>query len=917
MALVAALVAALVVLAGCDSGSNADSHMARAQGYIETGDFRAAVIELKSALQQDRDNAEARWQLGLVYLKVGQGPSAMKELERARELGRRGEEVGLAIAEARILSREYDRALASLATMQVKGSPARVLVLSGDALLGLRDYDGAERAYNSALEASPDDIKAQRGMARVALARRDFNAAEKQLAVALQSGNDELEAWGLMGQLELMRGNFDAALKAYRHAEDLSSLTPGVRFGLLRAYLGLGDAAAADEHLRALHDASPKHPMVNYFRAVSARIRGKTEEAEAALLEVFQVQPDHLQGMLLMGSLKLAGGEYRQAEDYVTRFLDAVPDHVPARKLLASIYLELGQPADAVAALEPARDAASDDAGFLAMLGSALLRNQAYQEGTELLERAAELDPDAVGIRTQLAFSHLVTGSDEKAVESLQGVLGVEPGFRRANLLLIFAHLRNANWDAAIRAASDLADRQPDDPVPLNLLGSAYAGKGEIDSARAQFRKALELKADFHSATLNLARLDEQADDFVKAAERYEAILKVEPGQEQAAVRLAAIVERRGDQDETDRLLQMARTSNRLALAPRLLLANRYLARGRVEEATRVAEEAEEIAPRNPAVRRVAARVDAARGNFQRARVTYEELVREAPDNAQLAFELGVVQLRNREFVPAAESFERVLTLQPDHLGAQVTLGEMAIRDGRYEEALALSARLKERNADRAAGSMLEGDTHAVSGNFDLAVAAYRRALSVEPGNRVVMKLFAAYRQAGNLPAGKQVLEQWLTTHPDDGPIRLALATIDHTSGAQASAEASYEKLIEASPKNFVALNNLAWIYFERGDERALEFAERAFALAGQRPDVADTYGWLLLHAGQVEQSVSVLERAARGAPDAMEIRYHLAAALEKAGERERAKRLLEAVIGSGQRFEALADARKLLQTMQ
>jgi putative PEP-CTERM system TPR-repeat lipoprotein len=908
----ALVIAAAFVVVACSDSATVESHLERATTFTQTGDYRAAVIELKGALQLAPENADARWQLGQIYLRVGQGPSALKELEKSQELGKRGVEVSLAIAEARIQSREFDRALGTLATLPRETNPAKVFVLTGDAQLGLGEYEAAQRAYRNALEAEPGNLKAQRGLARVALSQRDFNEAEKQLAVALQTGNEELEAWGLMGQLELMRGNFDAALKAYKFAESIGTLSPGIRFGLIRSYLGLGDAAAADEHIVVLQTASPNHPLVNYYRAVSARIRGQTDEAESALLEVFRIQPNHLQGLLLMGALKLSKGELRQAENSLVKFIDAVPDHLPGRKLLASVYLELGQPADAVEVLEPARAGAAEDAQYLAMLGSALLRNQSYQEGTELLERAAELNPDAVGIRTQLAFSHLVTGSDDKAVETLKSALGVEPEFRRANLLLIFTLLRNKRWDEAIKAAQDLAARQPDDPVPLNLLGSAHAGQGDKVKAREQFEKALKLKGDFHSATLNIARLDLDAGNTEAAAQRYESILKVEPGQEQAAIGLARIVEERGDQEETDRLLQMARTNNKFSLGPRLILANRYLRQGRLEEASRVADEADEIAPRNPAVRRVQARVQAGRGAYGRAKTIYLELSEKAPEDAQLIFELAFVQVRDRDPQSATASLQRVLKIDPKHVGAQVALGEMAVRDGRFDDGLDIADKLATNNPDNASGLVLRGDTLLTSGDATGAAAAYREAQTVAKSTRIVLKLFTSLRMAGDGVGGRKVLEQWLKDNPDDGAVRLALATEDHGKGEVQTAMDAYEKVLEASPNNFVALNNLAWLYFDREDPRALEFAEKAHELAGRRPDVADTYGWMLVQFDQVEKGLGILERAARAAPDQMEIRYHLAAALNRVGDTERAKKLLETVLASGQAFATKQDAREL-----
>ena len=366
--------------------------------------------------------------------------------------------------------------------------------------------------------------------------------------------------------------------------------------------------------------------------------------------------------------------------------------------------------------------------------------------------------------------------------------------------------------------------------------------------------------------------MDESEDKFQDAAERYAAVLEMEPGQEQAAVALARLVEQRGDQDETERLLQLARTNNSSSLGPRLVLGNRYLQQGRVEEAARVIDEAERIAPTHPGVIRARARLYMTRGDATRARGLFEQLVEESPDDPQLNFELARAEIASRDEANALGRLERVLELAPTHLAARMALAELAIRRGDFNIASEIAAQISEIHPRRSAGPMLQGDALFEGGNARAAIDAYHRALEIEPASLLVTKLFRAYRSVGEMETARQTLQDWLSDNPDDAAIRLVLATSDHSDGSQKTASDAYERVLERAPNNFVALNNLAWVYFERGDERALDLAKRAYDQAGRRPDVADTYGWMLVESGQVERGVKILERAARGAPDQMEI---------------------------------------------
>jgi Tfp pilus assembly protein PilF len=146
--------------------------------------------------------------------------------------------------------------------------------------------------------------------------------------------------------------------------------------------------------------------------------------------------------------------------------------------------------------------------------------------------------------------------------------------------------------------------------------------------------------------------------------------------------------------------------------------------------------------------------------------------------------------------------------------------------------------------------------------------------------------------------------------------VRLAYASTLHQRGDRSAAVAEYERVLKAQPGSVLALNNLAWLYFEDGDARALELAERAYNRAPERAEIIDTYGWLLIKGGRVEEGLSLLEKASKRAPGNGDIRYHLAAGLAEAGEKSRAKRELTALLDSGKEFSEKPAARALLEEL-
>jgi len=109
-------------------------------------------------------------------------------------------------------------------------------------------------------------------------------------------------------------------------------------------------------------------------------------------------------------------------------------------------------------------------------------------------------------------------------------------------------------------------------------------------------------------------------------------------------------------------------------------------------------------------------------------------------------------------------------------------------------------------------------------------------------------------------------------------------------------------------------LNNLAWLYQQKGDlNKARNLAERAVAAAPNAAQIDDTLGWILLAQGDAGKAVTYLTAANDSSPADPAIAYHLAVALSRAGRTGDAQATLEKLLGSGASFTDKPQAEKLL----
>jgi tetratricopeptide (TPR) repeat protein len=143
------------------------------------------------------------------------------------------------------------------------------------------------------------------------------------------------------------------------------------------------------------------------------------------------------------------------------------------------------------------------------------------------------------------------------------------------------------------------------------------------------------------------------------------------------------------------------------------------------------------------------------------------------------------------------------------------------------------------------------------------------------------------------------------------------LALLLQGEGDDEAALNLYESLYGKGVRNVILLNNMAWILQERGDARALELAREAYQEAPNRPEIADTFGWILFNSGQQTQGLNILQQAHLAFPTQTEIAYHVAFALDAVGRSKEAVPILRRLLREYPNSEQAEPARALLDRLE
>ena len=169
------------------------------------------------------------------------------------------------------------------------------------------------------------------------------------------------------------------------------------------------------------------------------------------------------------------------------------------------------------------------------------------------------------------------------------------------------------------------------------------------------------------------------------------------------------------------------------------------------------------------------------------------------------------------------------------------------------------------------------GDYYFSKETFEKAVGAYQKAWLRAPSQTLAIKMHRALREASSTEKSLEPLKQWLEISPDSPQASTLLAMGYQAAGKNDEAIELYEKIRKSRPTDAVALNNLAWLYYERKDERALETAAEAYRLRPDNTAIADTYALVLLQqTNETAKAIEILEKAIAADPENKELKQRL-----------------------------------------
>lgn len=911
---IACSVALATLLAACGKSDNPDQLVSDARQYMAKGEEKAALIQLKNAAAKKPTDGEVRLLLGQLYNDMNDAVSAEKELRRARALGIAETRVRVELAEALMTQSQPQRVLDEL--KDTPAPTAAVWTLRGRAHLDLGQRDAARDAFDAALKAAPNDADALLGRARHALLAGEPGEANALVAKALASQPTHIDA--LMFEAELLRAaNKDSAAVAV-YDKVLAQKPQHAMAHLMKAHIAIGDGKydQAKAELDAVRKATPRSLALFYAQARLDYVQGRYRQALDAVQAVLSTAPKHMPSVLMAGAIQYALGATAQAEQHFRNYLEFQPDNLYARKMLAATQLKTGNPDEMKAVLAPALKAAPNDAELYLIAGNGAMQRKDYGQAAGYFGQARAIAPGAADTHTALGVAAMMQNRNDDAIAELSKAVAIDAKAERPAALLVNVYLRQKDYAKAMAAVRQLQQQKPGSALASNLEGAVNLGLRNLPAARASFEKALTLDPAYWQAAENLAQLDLNAKKPEAAKQQFKNFIARNKNNLPAQLALANLEMAQGHRAEATKALEQAQRDHPEALQPGVLLAGQYMYNGERERALKLARALQVSHPAEPDVIDLVGQIHFANGDYDAALESYSKLAAVRPNSAVAHYRVAQSYMAQGKGPSAAASLKRALAIEPEYRDAQLAQATLDIGNGAYDAAIATARRMQAKPDGKVLGLALEGDVLRAQNKPAAAAKAYEQALGISDAATMLIKMVVALSVAGQEQEANTRLAAWLDKHPKEAlDVRLYLGNSARASDLARQSLPHFEAALALAPRNVQALTGLAWAMQGVKDSRALGHAEQAYKLAPEDGVVLDTLGWILAERGDTARAVPLLRKAAEKLPQAMAVRYHLGAALAKAGDRDSARKELTP-LAQAPNFSDAAAVRGLLQQL-
>jgi tetratricopeptide (TPR) repeat protein len=601
-----------------------------------------ATTELQSLLEASPDNPEIADRLAVGEWSLGKPAEAERLLQQS--LDKFPTHLSSAVTLARIkLTRKDLKGAVAILQEAARNSPqsgaaavalAQMYVMAGNPAL-------AETELRRALQLNPKDSAALLSLSAAQISARKMTEAEETLRKLAELPDPELKA--LHPKFLLQTGHQEAALTEFEALAKASPDDRRARSRLVAAYVEMKRLPAAEALLAEALKKNPKDTDALLQRSQLYLQAGRMNDAGSDLKQVIHFNPGSAPAHFALAAVYKSQGLVRSEREELNEALKLNPDLLPARLWLVQSLL-VGQENEA--ALSVLNQTPASEKQSLAVTierNWALLFLGRDQEVRPVLDQALRYgsSPELV---LQDAVLKMKAGNYAAARAAAEQILKQDPENSRAAHMVLDSYVAEKQSDKAGAWLTGMVAAHPRSAPLQFLLGEWLGSLHRNAEARKAFEAAIAINPALPGAGLALATLDLEENRFDAARKRLREMVDADNRNTKAMLMLASVEDSAGQPAAAIpyyRQVLGVDASNIFALNN---LAN-HLTATNPEEALKLAQQAVEVAPDNPAVQDTLGWIYYRKGMYSMA-VEHLKVAAMRQANPRRDFHLGMAYLK-------------------------------------------------------------------------------------------------------------------------------------------------------------------------------------------------------------------------------------------------------------------------------
>ena len=848
------------MLLGCGDNKTPTEYLAEAKVALDKDERNAAIISLKNVLKADKNNIEARFLLGSIYVQQGLWQNASKELTLVYENDSSEDDLILLLAKV-YYNLEDSAAIEDLLLnhkqLNEKTSVAVKFFLA-TSYLKENDLPRGQVVLAELLATKGASEYYQLATAVQLWTENKTDEALSIVAEILQQNPEFPEAHEYQGYFFYGDKKAKESAQAFNSYLNLHPQAPQIRLRYMMALVNDEEFQAAEEQADLLLAISPNNPLANQVKAQARLFDADYESAKKFSELALRSRSDMIGASIIAGYSSYKLGQLEAAYSYLGRFKSQLTLQHPARKLLNAIGLELGYIDDSYQEITeaPLEDL---DTEFLSLSSSQLFKQGDLDKAGHLLDKAQEIDAFSGQLSYQQGLLKLAN-NDAEAIQFFEQALKTNPDLEQAISLLTMEHLKNKRFDEALKVARSAADTNF--VLSKTLEGVTHKVQGKLKLAEEAFNRVLNEKPNNILALFNTGNIAESKGDINKALVLYNKVLKLDNSNEPAINAIYRI----GKIDNyysavNEQLTELVMSSN-YAVKESIILAGFYMRAKKTEDAMQLLALSLKKNPNNFALSFVEAKALAFAGKDDIALEKLDEILLQFPQALQARKLKAVIYNAQSDAAAVIKEQEKIVELKLGGESEALNLVFLYLQNNDFNDASKLFSTLVDRSDTSERYRVAKGRIALVNGNYSQAIRDLQAVYNQRPTTTVLIDIVHAMQKLNQIDEALALINDFQQNNALTIELMLQQAELYSVQEPEKALKI-YSDLAKRTNEHYVLMNNIANIYLQQNDlSTALSFAKKALEKAPNIPAVINTYGLIELQAGNAEEALDYLYKA-------------------------------------------------------